>query len=90
MSLSEKTTATYRAAGCYIDSADRMLRGYLTSSSSGMTTESCVGTCLERGFKFAATQNGVQCFCGNDIVQTGSTGTQTDAGQCSAKCSGES
>jgi glucan endo-1,3-alpha-glucosidase len=87
MSLTQKVNTVWNSNGCYIDTTDRMLRGYATSSST-MTTEKCLGTCLERGFKYAATQNGVQCFCGNEVVGSGSLGSPTSVGECSTKCPG--
>lgn len=89
LNVYQKTTATFSALGCYVDGSSRMLRGYSTSSAS-MTTDKCLGICLERGFKLAATQDGRECYCDNQIYKTGSTGSSTAPGECSNKCTGES
>lgn len=86
---SQKTTVTFTALGCYVDGSDRMLRAYTTALSSSMTTEKCLGICLERGYKLAATQDGRECYCDNQIYKSGSVGNSVSDSSCSSKCSGE-
>jgi len=89
MNVSQKTTATWTNKGCYVDASDRMLRGYSVASSS-MTTERCLSICLERGFTMAGTQNGDECFCGNQLFASGGVGAlAANQGDCATKCKGE-
>ncbi|KAF5334900.1 hypothetical protein D9611_010018 [Ephemerocybe angulata] len=89
LNLSVKAPTVFTAQGCFADGGDRMLRGYSTSRS-GMTNEMCVGICVERGFGMAATQNGGECFCGNEIWKTGGVGVGVASSECGMKCSGNS
>jgi len=73
--------------GCYKDQGDpygtrgRDLSGYMFSSPN-MTTELCISECRKRGFAFAGTQYGSQCFCGNSYGKFG------PANNCNMPCSG--
>jgi len=73
--------------GCYRDQGDsvgtqgRDLSG-LMSSSGNMTTELCISMCSAKGYSYAGTQYGSQCFCGNTYGQSGS------AANCNMPCSG--
>jgi hypothetical protein len=73
MGLSQKTNTIWNGNGCYIDTAGCILQGY-TASGSSNSAEKC---CLKRGFEHAATQIGMQCFCGNEVVKSGLLGLQT-------------
>ena len=50
--------------GCFQDSMARDLP-YEAYDSPVNTNETCVRTCAVHGFRYAATQAGSQCFCGN-------------------------
>ncbi len=73
--------------GCFKDQGDpygtigRDLSGYMFSSPN-MTVELCISECRKRGFAFAATQYGSQCFCGNSYGKYGR------ANNCNMPCSG--
>ena len=76
---------TYR--GCYIDNAhgghDLI---YQNPDSQTLTIESCVATCVSKGYSVAGLEYSSQCFCGNDIQNGGALATSdTD---CSLTCSG--
>lgn len=68
--------------GCFKDQNSRDLTGSFTSSSN-MTSNLCVKTCRDKGFKFAGTQYANQCFCGNSYGKTGR------ASNCNMTCSGD-
>ncbi|HQL89204.1 MAG TPA: WSC domain-containing protein [Syntrophales bacterium] len=75
-------TAGVRYIGCFKDTSTRDLSGYTTGNASGMTTQMCVNVCREKGFAYAATQYGQQCFCGNSYGKYG------PANNCNMKCAG--
>jgi WSC domain len=68
--------------GCFQDSMTRDLP-YEAYDSPVNTNEACVSTCSVQGFRYAATQAGGQCFCGNAF------GGQGPAGDCVEPCSGD-
>lgn len=47
-----------------------------------MSTERCVSTCRQKGFAYAGTQYGAQCFCGNQYGRSGA------ASNCDMSCVG--
>lgn len=73
--------------GCFKDQGDpqgttgRDLSGSI-SSNAAMTNAMCRSQCGAQGFKFAGTQAGTYCFCGNDY---GKNGASND---CGTSCSG--
>ena len=88
----QRSTLTLRAAnpiliGCFRDQGasigtnGRDLNGFYTHSSS-MTAAACINECRQRGFAYAGTQHGDQCFCGNNYGRSG------PANNCDMRCSG--
>ncbi|XP_053406365.1 uncharacterized protein LOC123566284 [Mercenaria mercenaria] len=75
--------ATNNYIGCFVDNPGRILEGPSTSSSQ-MTTETCLKFCKDAGKRFALTQYSSQCFCGNNI----SDYQQKDDSECSYNCAG--
>jgi hypothetical protein len=67
--------------GCFLDSMTRDLP-YQAYDSPASSNEACVQACAVHGFRYAATQAGSQCFCGNAF------GGQGPAGDCVQVCSG--
>lgn len=78
-----QTLAAPSYRGCYRDRAARDLGGD-TFDSPEMTSSRCQSFCLEKGFAFAATQYGSQCYCGNTFGNYG----QIAESECSADCAG--
>ncbi len=72
-----------RNLGCFKDTYDRDLTGYAQQDAQ-LTLQSCASICRQKGFKYAAAQNGNQCFCGN------SYGKHGKATNCDTKCAGNS
>ena len=68
--------------GCFADSASHDLPS-LAYDSAYDTTEDCISDCAYHGFKYAATQGGSECFCGNAY------GGQGPSAGCTVKCSGD-
>ena len=68
-----------------MESPQRILSAYGTSASN-MTQEICVGTCAGKGYRYAGTEYGVQCFCDN-VLRANQTGLVGD-GQCNMLCGG--
>jgi hypothetical protein len=82
--------------GCFRDQGTvgtangRDLNGFLLADRAGMTPALCNRTCADRGYSFAGTQAGYQCFCGNRYGSFGSATNCTTActGDATRKCGG--
>lgn len=59
----------YYFLGCFQDAASRTLLGGVPVDylSGRMLTSVCVNHCLERGYTFAGTENGHECWCGETM-----------------------
>ncbi|KAK0461733.1 glycoside hydrolase family 71 protein [Desarmillaria tabescens] len=79
----------WTSQGCYTDSADRLLRGSLTTIN-GLTTDACISSCSSAGFTMAATEYMYQCLCGNTLYTTGGAGSSTSSNDCNMPCQGDS
>ena len=74
--------------GCYKDAKDRALGEDPIETSNSMTTRSCIATCANKGYEYAATQYGSQCFCGNDgFDKHGKADNKNN--KCNMQCSGD-
>ncbi|KAK0444401.1 glycoside hydrolase family 71 protein [Armillaria borealis] len=82
------TSTSWHSIGCYTDSADRLLRGSLTTIS-GLTTNACISSCSAAGFTMAATEYSYQCLCGNTLYHTGGAGSSTSSSDCNMSCQGD-
>ncbi|EKM75389.1 hypothetical protein AGABI1DRAFT_79978 [Agaricus bisporus var. burnettii JB137-S8] len=84
-----RTTSSYgwESLGCYIDSTDRLLKGFFTIKP-GMTAATCVAECSDHGFIYAATEYGIECHCGNNI-ESHDSGVSVDGSQCNMACDGD-
>jgi len=76
-----------KAIGCFKDQGDpggtkgRDLDGHMLGAPD-MTAAKCRAACTAKGFQFAGTQYGSQCFCGDTYGKTG------PANNCNAPCAG--
>jgi hypothetical protein len=75
-----------RYLGCFRDQGGvgtigRDLSGFALEDHR-LTTEKCVSLCQDKGFRFAGTQSGRWCFCGDSFGRSGK------AGNCDVKCVG--
>ncbi|KAM5350412.1 hypothetical protein ACJ41O_006917 [Fusarium nematophilum] len=86
------TVPTWLSLGCYSDATNsRTLSKSL--NIAGNTNEKCQAACLDAGYKYAGTEFGSQCFCGNSIDNAGgpiaqSTCNKACAGDSAASCGG--
>lgn len=78
-----RTPTAAKYLGCY---ADRQARDLPEASfqAADMTADGCQAYCREKGFAYAGTQYGSQCFCGNSFGQYGSLPESS----CNAGCAG--
>ncbi|KAK0499668.1 glycoside hydrolase family 71 protein [Armillaria luteobubalina] len=87
-STTAAATLDWTSQGCYTDSADRLLRGSITTIS-GLTTNACISSCSAAGYTMAATEYSYQCLCGNSLYYTGGSGSSTSSSDCNMSCQGE-
>lgn len=71
-----------RYIGCFKDTSDFDLNGYLERSQSN-TPQRCIETCRAKGFAYAAVQYGESCLCGNSYGKYGA------ADNCDYRCTGD-
>jgi len=76
----------WKSLGCYADSRSRLLQG-TAFSRSGMTAAVCTARCAGLGYNYAATEYGVECYCGKSIKET-SHGASVDESECNMPCGG--
>lgn len=73
--------------GCFKDQGDstgtsgRDLDGFVLNKKN-MTTEMCISTCRDKGFRYAGTQYSTWCFCGSSYGKFG------EADNCNMACGG--
>ncbi|KAF2730129.1 WSC-domain-containing protein [Polyplosphaeria fusca] len=83
-------SSDYLSLGCYTEgssgrSLDYSQWDYLNISA--MTTETCLDACGSKGYPFAGTEFGRECYCG---VVLGNGTLPADGGECSTTCTGNS
>ncbi|KAL9006808.1 MAG: hypothetical protein Q9188_000419 [Gyalolechia gomerana] len=80
------TSGIWKAAGCYLDALNPRSLGNGRSEWWGhqISSSNCVEHCDSIGAKYAGTENGGQCFCGNELVNSAS-----HPGKCNSKCTGD-
>jgi len=71
--------------GCFEDSSARDV-SYLAIEATPVTVGSCRSKCVSLGYKYAALQDGYQCFCGNTYGSLGAA----PAADCNTPCNGDS
>ncbi|RSL47522.1 hypothetical protein CEP54_013369 [Fusarium duplospermum] len=80
------TVPTWVSLGCYSDATNaRTLSKSL--NIAGNTNKKCQDACLDAGYKYAGTEFGNQCFCGNTIDNAGAPIAQST---CNKACAGDS
>ncbi|KAF1963834.1 WSC-domain-containing protein [Byssothecium circinans] len=83
-------SSDFLSLGCYTEGTSGRSLDYSQwdhLNVSAMTTETCLTACGKKGFPFAGTEFGRECYCG---VVLGNGTTSTSAGECSTPCSGNS
>lgn len=56
--MAPAAVGTYIHQGCWSDSGERTLTGYIFANSTGMTVEMCIGACAQRGFQYGGAEYG--------------------------------
>lgn len=74
--------------GCYIDNAQGRILTYQFPDSQTLTVESCINSCIGKGYVVAGMEYASQCFCGNGISNGGVLASSDT--QCNIACSGNS
>ncbi|KAH0545165.1 hypothetical protein FGG08_000777 [Glutinoglossum americanum] len=75
----------WKDAGCYIDPINPRALGIWAYYGKPVTSSGCAKECDSRGYKFAGTENGGQCFCG-DALKGAGVADNTD---CDMPCDGD-
>ncbi|WVQ97182.1 hypothetical protein IAU59_004292 [Kwoniella sp. CBS 9459] len=78
-------SSEWYSLGCANDRSDRLLSGYSISGFSGMTLDSCLSLCEDKGFKYAGAEYGDECYCGDSIPEDITYNTD---GACNVVCDG--
>lgn len=73
--------------GCWLDEVYGRILGYPQPEVATMTIESCVAVCKTAGYSVAGMQYHTQCYCGNEIINAGTTAPESD---CNTPCGGNS
>lgn len=61
---------TSQYVGCYEDKSPRQLPHFLRDQSDLlMTPTSCLSSCAHLGYEYAGIQNGMECWCGDQIQE---------------------
>ncbi|KAI1839981.1 hypothetical protein JX265_013597 [Neoarthrinium moseri] len=78
-------TPRWQKVGCYSDSTTARTLS-VSYNIAGVTNDNCKATCEANGYKYAATEYGTQCFCGNSIQN----GASAVGAGCNIACAGDS
>ncbi|OJD35635.1 carbohydrate-binding wsc [Diplodia corticola] len=72
------------ARGCHADSAAARTFPTQAYANSSNTPGLCASACREKGYKYAGTQYGTECWCGPSLPSTAAA-----AADCSSACAGD-
>lgn len=72
--------------GCYMDQTSPRLLPDYSYSASTMNTTICKQACQVRGFPYAGTQSGNQCWCASEFTQSQNL---MPSSQCATPCAGD-
>ncbi|KAI9457229.1 copper radical oxidase [Lactarius psammicola] len=70
---------------CWVDNAHGRIFQTQLPDSQTLTIESCVSACAAQSFTLAGAEFGVQCFCGNNLIQGAVPSPDAD---CNMGCGG--
>ncbi|KAH7117059.1 WSC domain-containing protein [Dendryphion nanum] len=83
----EDLPSTWQFAGCWSDDTDKRVLGReFYFDTEAMTADSCVRFCMSKGYTFAGTEYGSQCFCDLELSPTAQW---YPTEMCSMPCSGD-
>ena len=81
----KSTSGVWKAAGCFLDSLNpRSLGKQPEWWGQKISSSNCVEHCDSIRAKYAGTENGGQCFCGNELINSANR-----HGKCTSKCAGD-
>ncbi|KAF8263422.1 copper radical oxidase [Lactarius quietus] len=75
----------WKYGGCWVDNAHGRVFQNQNPDNQALTIESCVQSCASQSFTLAGAEYGVQCFCGDELVEGAVLAPNTD---CSMACGG--
>lgn len=79
-----KIPSGWSYSGCYTDNLNpRSLGTQPEWWGQQITSSNCIDHCKSNGYSIAGTENGGQCFCGNELKQS-----QPASGKCTSPCVG--
>ncbi|KAG5734597.1 Glucan endo-1,3-alpha-glucosidase agn1, partial [Termitomyces sp. T112] len=78
-------TSKWSSLGCFVDTSYPRILPVFGASSSSMTPQTCTSMCASHGYSYAATEYGVECWCGSGIDLS----TSVSKGQCNMPCAGD-
>ena len=88
-SSSSSLPSGWKDLGCQADSSTkRILTGYTTNNYATNSAQSCINLCASKGYTYAGTEYGWQCYCGNTANLNPSSGCDTNCPDKSGKCGG--
>ncbi|CAH0058856.1 unnamed protein product [Clonostachys solani] len=85
---SDITINDYESLGCHDDdgsSEGRALNHKLDLDANTFTAKLCLDACRVRGYAYAGTENGNECWCGTNV---GSKNIKVDDAKCDMPCQG--
>ncbi|KAH0589728.1 hypothetical protein H2248_005449 [Termitomyces sp. 'cryptogamus'] len=78
-------TSKWSSLGCFVDTSYPRILPVFGASSSSMTPQACTSMCASHGYSYAATEYGVECWCGSGIDLS----TSVSKEQCNIPCAGD-
>ena len=79
--------AVLQYLGCYSDTPVRALPFQATNVPT-ITIPSCHDACVTQGYRYYALEDGLQCYCGNNLTLATMYGS--NGAVCNALCAGDS
>lgn len=83
-STKPSNSANWVPKGCWLDPLNPRALPTKAHLSGKTTNANCIKYCQSKGFKYAGTEYGAECFCGNDI----SSSTKKPNSDCDMACAG--
>lgn len=78
--------AGWKTYGCWVDGVNGRILDKQLPDDPSLTLESCAQACNAANYTIAGAEYSRQCFCGNDIVNGGTT-AKSDS-ECNTACAG--
>ena len=83
----DTTVDSYKSLGCYTDKGPgRTLSWDSKADAATLTTKSCLAACEKKGYPYAGTEFGDECYCGSVLANNTA---KTDDAECNSPCAGD-